>query len=423
MAQANDQTQLVGTFKDVWGDNVVEAFKFAAPISSRVGFETAQLVGGKFHQPVDLQMEHGFVYAASAASVTLATPIAGYLADAQVTGSQMYGRSEVSYEAMMRSQSDKQAVKEATKHVVRRLGLSATKRLEVQMLHGQKGIGIAGTLATEGGSFTTVVTLSDASWAAGIWAGMENAQVDIYDTTLATKRNLVSAADLAVTISAVNVAAKQVTLSYATARASWDSTFAATDVFFFRTAKPSTEFAGIDTISQNTGTLFNISATTYALWGGNIYSSTGTLSMSKLLDALSLPASFGLMSATAIAVVSPKAFEVLNSDQAALRQFGVNYRSGSAESGFEGLVYHGQTGKLEVLPHPFQKDGQANVFVPEEAKRIGASDLSFIDRGGPQPRLILESANNPASEMRIQSHQAVLLECPRHTVALTGITY
>jgi hypothetical protein len=423
MATTNDQTQLVGDFIDQWGSNVVELFKFMAPLASRIGFESANLIGGKYHQAVDLQTEQGFTYAAAGSTPTLLAAVAGYMGDAQVEGSQIYGRSLVAYEAIMRSQQEgKQAVKNATKYVVRRLGRSGTKRLEIDILHGRIGIGTLSGIS--GTSTTRVLTISDASWSAGIWAGAENATLDARRTN-STYADTKINANAAIVVTAVNMTAKQISVSgNATDLTALDSYAANNGYLFFETSSPTTSMAGLTTISTNTGSLFNISAATYALWGGNTYStSTGIPSMAKFLDALSIAASFGLQGMKATAIVSPKCFEVLNSDQAALRDYDVSYRPATGESGFEGLMYHGQTGPLEILPHPFQMDGQAHIICEEEMHRIGASDLSFVDRGGPSPRLILESANSPSSEMRIQSHQAIYSEAPRHMVYLGGITY
>lgn len=423
MATVNDQSQLVGNFIDTWGSDVIELFKFMAPLASRIPFESGNLIGGKYHQAVDLQQEHGFTYAAAGSTPTLLASVAGLMGDAQIEGSQIYGRSLVSYEAVMRSQQEgKQAVRNATKHVVKRLGRSGTKRLELEMLHGRRGIGVIG--AYSGSSTTRTWTITDASWSAGIWAGMENATLDIYRTNSTyadTKLN----SNAAVVVTSVDVANKKLSVSgNATDLTAIDSYSAGTGFIFLETSSTTSSMAGIDTIVRNAGTLFNINAATYALWGGNTYSaSTGTPSMAKFLDALSIAASFGLQGMKATAIVSPKCFEVLNSDQAALRKYDVSYRAANAENGNEGLVYHGQTGALEVLPHPFQKDGQAHIVCLEEMHRIGASDLSFVDRGGPSPRLILESANSPSSEMRLQSHQAIYSEAPRHMVLLDGITY
>jgi len=424
MATTNDQTQLVGDFIDVWGDNVVEAFKFAAPLAARIPFESGNLVGGKYHVPVDLAQEHGFTYAAANTTPTLLASVAGYMADGQVEGSQIYGRSLVAYEAIMRSQQQgKQAVREATKHVVKRLGRSGAKRLEVDLLHGRRGIGVIA--AQSGASTTRTWTISDASWAPGIWAGMEGATLDVYRTNSTyadTKLNTTGAAG-SLYVSAVDIENKQIDVTgNATDLTAIDSYSASNGFIFFETASTTTSMAGIDAISRNVGTLFNINAANYALWGGNVKSSTGVLSLAKILDALSLPASFGMMGMKATCIVSPKSFEVLNSDEAALRRHGAQYRS-AGTNGFESLEFYSQTGALEILPHPFQKEGQAHIVALEEFHRIGASDLSFIDRGGGQPRLILESANSPSSEMRLQSHQAIYCEMPRHCVVLDGITY
>ena len=93
------------------------------------------------------------------------------------------------------------------------------------------------------------------------------------------------------------------------------------------------------------------------------------------------------------------------------------------ETGFQSLTYNGPTGPLEILSHAFQKDGQAHIIVEEEIRRIGASDLDFVSRGSNGEKLILEVADSPASEMRLQSHQAIFSEAPRHMVLLDGITY
>lgn len=422
MGANNNQTQLVGNFKDVWGNDVVELFKFNAPLASRIKFESAELVGGKYHQPVDLQQEHGFTYSAAANDPTLLPAVAGLMGDAQVTGSQIYGRSRVSYEAIMRSQTSKQAVKQATKHVVKRLGRSGTKRLEIEMLHGQRGIGTISGIS--GTSTTRVLTISDETWAAGIWAGMENCTLDAYKTVTTYADTKINA-NAAIVLTAVDMINKKLSVSgNATDLTALDSFAASTGFLFFETSSTTASMAGIDAIVRNTGTLFNISASNYALWGGNTYStSTGTPSMAKFLDALSMAASFGLQGMKATLVCSPKCFEVVNSDQAALRKYDVEYRAAKGENGFEGLLYHGQTGPLEILPHPFQKDGLAHIIVEEEIHRIGASDLSFVDRGANGERLILETADSPSSEMRVQSHQAIYSEAPRHMVLIGGITY
>ena len=427
MASVNAVSTLTGLFKEVYGSSVIDLAKFQAKLSSRIKFAEAEAIGNKFHQPVNVKLEHAFSYAASGSTPSLATVNTGQLQDAQVDGSQLVGRSTVDYESIAKSMNgDKAAFIQATKHVVKNLSNSAVKRLEVQLLHGRSGIGKVSSLAAEAGTYTTVITLTDATWSPGIWAGMVGATLDFYSSAGGTWRNVASAVRVTCTITAIDTVNKTVTISYGTARASWTSTLAANDIIFFQSATggtSGTEFMGIDQISRNTGSMMNIDAATYELWAGNVYgTATGVLSMAKILDAVSIPASFGLAD-DVLCIVSPKNFEVLNNDLAALRMYDSSYSGAKAESGSETLKFHGQTGIIEVLPHPFQKDGSVHIVPPARMKRIGATDLTFIRRHGTSEALILETADTASAEMRVYSHQALFIEAPRETVVMDGVTF
>ncbi len=146
--------------------------------------------------------------------------------------------------------------------------------------------------------------------------------------------------------------------------------------------------------------------------------------MGKLLESLATPVSYGA-EGEYLAVVAPRAFEVLNTDLAALRMFDSSYSKGGNEgqSGFGSIKYFYQNGSLEIMAHPLQKDGLCHVFNPTEAKRIGATDLTFITRKGQEEVLVLELANTAGSEMRCYANQALFIEAPKRTTVLAGITY
>jgi hypothetical protein len=143
--------------------------------------------------------------------------------------------------------------------------------------------------------------------------------------------------------------------------------------------------------------------------------------MGKLLEALATPVAFGA-EGDYLAVVSPKAFEVLNTDLAALRMLDSSYGK-KGQNGFGSITYYFQNGTLEIMAHPLQKDGLCHVFNPSEAKRIGATDLTFITRRGSEDALILELAGSSGAEMRCYVNQALFIEAPRRTSVLAGITY
>jgi hypothetical protein len=432
----NQQSTLVGLFKEVYGENIVEAWSFMAKLAKRIGFVQQELRPGNFYnQPVDVQFEQGISQAA-AGSVPGASggpiffaPTAGMMQNAQIAGAQLIGRSQVSYEAIARSANSKAAFKQATQHIVRRLSQAVVKRLETQLLHGQRGIGVISSLATEtgvSGNYSSVCTITDASWSSGLWAGMIGAYIDVYQSNLTSPRNAVNSSTVRCQVTAIDTAAKTVTLNYTTVAV---RDFVAGDVLFFGGGlggSASTELAGLDVITRlnaSSPAFQNIPGATYDLWRGNQYSTaTGVLSFAKLLEAAGLAASYGLLDEL-VAVISPRAFEVLNSDIAALRQYDVSYKSASAENGTGALKFHAQTGVVEIMPHAFQKDGLAHLFAPNEALRIGATDVSFITRQGSEDKLILESSTSAASEMRAYSNQSLFCAQPRHTVLMDGITY
>lgn len=417
MAVINDQSTLVGNFKDQYGEGVITAFAFIAKLANAIKFDNDYgTLGQTYIVPVDLTLEHGWTATAGGTTPTgsgYLNPSAGQSQKASVDGFSLYGRAQVSYEAIMRSVGNKQAFRSATEWVFKKLGLSGSKRLELQILHGQEGLGAISANPSTGSSRPVVLT--DDSWSAGIWAGMEGATIDLYNSG-GTKQNTA-----AITISSVSVSAKSLVLSCP--NASDQSLNLANLNIFLETHSPTTEMAGLGKIAGNTGPLFGINAANYTLWAGNSQSNTGSMNFQKLLDFMSVPASYGLAGRKAVAVVPTKLFEVLNTDQAALRKYDVSYRPATAETGSEGLVYHSQTGTLEVMPHPFQKDGRLNIFVPDEAKRIGATDLTMIDKGEGAERIIFDSPTSPAKEMRAFSNQSVFVEQPRHTFVATGITY
>lgn len=443
----NNQSTLVGLFKEVYGANIVEAWSFMAKLAKRIGFvEQAQQPGGNYNQPVDVQFEHGISAAAAGATPGAASsplfflPTAGAMQNAQIVGAQLVGRSQVSYEAIARSANSKAAFKSATQHVVKRLSQAVLKRLEIQLLHGQTQACVVASAAAQtgaGGAYFTVVTVTDAEWSTGMWAGMVGAYVDVFQSggTAREANNINTGVTSGATgwcrVSSVDNASKTVTLNYGATM-----TVAANDVLMFAnggngtsvtlTTTRANEMAGLDLITglnAASGTFQNIATGTYDLWRANQYSSsTGVLSFPKLLEAAGLAASYGLMDEL-VAVISPRAFEVLNSDVAALRQYDVSYSPAKAENGASKLVFNGQTGPIEVLSHPFQKDGLAHLFCPNEALRVGASDVGFITRQGSEDKLILESSTVAASEMRAYSNQALFVSQPRHTVRMAGLTY
>jgi len=418
MAAVNDQAQLVSLFKEVFGDSVINRFPTITKISRMFDFSKAEALGKKLVVPVQVAEEHGITYAAGTdaeANITLLTPTAGELQSAEIDGAQIYARSRVGYAAIERTKNDKGAFQQALRYTVDLLTRAAGKRLEASHMWGRRGWGTIDSVSGSGTTRTWVIT--EDSWAAGLWAGAKNMTLDIFAADYSgTKVN----SNLKVTVTAVTRSAHSISVS---GNATDLGNVVAGMQIFPETASPTTEFAGIDAILANTGTLFNISASTYDIWKANQKAVNGAISMEAILDGVRLGAEQGLMD-DVIAIVSPKAFQVLNNDLAALRRIDRSYSTKEGENGTEEILYHGQTGTVRIMPHLYMKDGKAFIICPKEWHRVGAtSDFGFVTRRNDGEKLLLELPDNPASEMRCMFLGAVYCEAPAHNTVLTGISY
>lgn len=419
MAGENTVATLNGLFKTVYAEKLIDLIPDYAVLQKRVEFVPAAKETGAFYaQPVVLSHESGFTYNGTAGGVaTLNNPSNGVMKEAQVYGSELILRTQMSYASLARAASaGARAFKRASAFKVEDMNNAMRKRLEIAMLYGQDSLGIVSV--NSGGTTSYTLTISDASWAGGIWAGAEGAVLDVFNTGKTTRRNTA-----ALTVSSVDSDNKQIVVAATSGEL---DTCVATDVIAFRgavTATPTySEMAGLKTIISNTGTLFNIAANTYSLWKGSVVSSVGQISFTKLQDAVGKAVNKGLMEKVLV-LVSPKAWAVLNSDQAALRMFDGSYGGGKKfENGGESLMFHSVNGPMEVVCHPMVKDGEAFVLPPDSLLRVGSVDMSFSVPGFDEQFFQLVPGYG-AVELQCYADQAIFCERPAHAALLTGITY
>lgn len=419
MATINDQAEMVSLFKQVFGESVINRFPNITKLTKMIDFSKAEVLGLHLLVPVQVAEEHGITIAAGTdpeGNITLLEPTAGELKQATIDGCQIYARSRIGYATMSRAaEKGAAAFEQALRHVVNLLTKACGKVLEAMHLHGKRGWGTLGSVS--GSGTTRTWTISDGSWAAGLWNGAKNMTLDVFAADYTgTKVN----SNAKVTITAVSRSAKTLSVS----GNATDLTNIVAGMHLFReTGSPTTEFAGIDHITRNTGSLFGIDAAVYDIWKGNISTTGGLPSMELILDGVRQAAEQGLMD-DVVAICSPRAFQVLNNDLAALRRLDRSYSTKEGENGTEEILYHGQTGTVRIMPHLYQKDGQIHIISPKEWHRVGATaDFGFVSRHGTSERLLIELPNNPASEMRAQFLGAIYCDAPSHQVVLAGLTY
>lgn len=407
MATVNDASAL---FKRVWGDGTIKAVPDFAKLQKEIPFSKKEKLGDMYVVPVLLQHEHGFSYGSHGdGAFSLNASVAGAVQQAQVRGSMIVLRSQLSYEDVFKAvEAGPAAFEAAMGLVVENMQRSFAKRQELAFLYGQQGLGVVST------NTAGVLVLTAASWAPGIWSGMKDCILEAWDGITATQTQ--HNGDL--TVSAVSFSAKSVTVT------GTNSAVVAADSLYFKGARTSTalkECIGLDKIiTTATGNIFNISTTSYELWRGQSRAVSGAISMLSALNAASDATNLGLMDMAKL-YLPVRRWNQLNSDQAALRRYGAY--SAKYENGAEGIVYHSTNGRIEVEAHPFIKEGDG-FFLPNPSKkilRVGASDITFR-RPGMSDEIFRVLVDNAGLELRAFSDQAVIITTPAHAVKLTGIT-
>jgi hypothetical protein len=377
MAAVTVVSQLDGLFKRIYADNLKDLIPKNAKLIKRVKFSQRKRLGDTYEQPVVLANEHGVTYAsAGAGAFTLNTPIAMQTKNARIPSVQMVLRSRMDYEAASKASAGgangERAFRQATELMVMSMTNSTTHRLECSMLYGETGLGKI-SVSYNSDSTTTVAYISDLTWAVGIWAGCENAKIDIYNAT--SKVN-----SAALTISKVDPVLKTLTLTGAAADItavdnSAGSTGSGLDIYW--EGSYGKDMYGLDKQITNTGSLFGINASTYNLFKGNTYAAAGAITTSKLLKSTTIAIGKGGLNENVIAYVSPTNYAVLNAEIFGKREYDVSYASGVAKAGNETLKLYCQSGLMEIEPHSMVKDGEAFIGPTSCIKRIGSTDVTL----------------------------------------------
>jgi len=415
-------SELTGLFKEAYADVIQNLVPEVAKVIKMVPFiERDKEEGNKYHQPVIVSNEHGFTYAGpSAGAFALNDAVSMNMQDAQVEGSQILLRSALSYDAAAKASNSKKAFVKATELLVENMMESSAKRLELSCLYGRSGLGKCASSANASAT-TTLVTLTTAYWATGIWSGSETAKVNFYtsNTTLVS-----SGADSIFTVTQVDANNRKLLITgTATGITALDAAILANanDVDIYFNSSFAKEMYGLDQILSNTSaTLFNISATDYNLWAGNVFSvGNVALTMGKLLIGVSKAVQRGL-NEKVVCLLNPDTWANVNSDLAALREYDGSYRRERAENGVENITFYHQNGAIELVSHNCVKEGEAFVFPPKKVRRVGAQDISFKTPGR-EDEIFLHLPSNAGFELRTYTDQAIFVETPARTVKLTNI--
>lgn len=414
---------LDGLFKNVYASKIEDLIPKSNKIQQLVNFDVGEKIGLQFNQPVMLSDEGGATYNTSttASAFSLNAAVGGIMQNAQVSGSEIVMRSWLPYRDAARATAGGEAAfTSATELQVKNNIKSARKRLEISLLYGGSGLATTASYSNTNAT-TTVVTFTAATWASAMWSGLINSVFNFYDSGVIVGTN--GTTDTKFVLTSINSSTRAVTFT--------STSTGITDLQTAITSDPTTviayfdgaygeECVGLDSITTNTGVLFNISATTYDLWKGNTSTVTGALTMGKILNGLAGAVGRGL-DEDGVLLVNPNTWQDLSTNEAALRRYDSSYKSKESDNGQESICYYGQNGKIEVMPHLFVKGGNAFFFVPDRMKRIGSVDVTF-EQPGTGGRIFFNIPDRAAYEFRSYTDQALFCDKPTTLVKFSGFT-
>lgn len=419
---------LTGLFYEKYADKIETLYQSAAILKDDVSFvKASQQNGGNFNQPVVMSPEQGFTYAAPNAAggpLAMNSAISMVMQNAQVLPYQMSARWVLDYESANRSVAGG-AFEPAAMLQMQNVLEQADNRVELSLLYGQEGLGVADSSVNVSAT-STDLTYSVGSWADATFGVSLNAQVQFFDTV--TGALISSGADSIFTITRVTTLTRVVRVTgTATGITALDIAAAAGSVdTFFNGARTSAavfnEMPGLSKIITNTGSLFNIDAAVYDLWKGNTYSAgSAALTFAKLQSAIALPVGKGLIEDVTV-YVNPKTWGNLLTEQSALRKYDSSYSETTTKNGSKALVFFSQNGKMTIKSHPFVKQGDAFAIPLARFRRVGSTDISFVTpTSNGSKQMWTDLPDVMGYQAKLYSGQTLFTSSPAKTVKITAI--
>lgn len=395
MAVTNTTTTLASRLKTVYNDGITQLIPTSTELMKRLKFRSELTLGEQAQFDVQLSHEHGFTVGQG--ELTLNAAVAQVSEKAKVDAYQIILRSRVAYDLISRAKSSKAAFARFNDSKFIPMVESFKKREEIYAMYGRDGLGKVS--ANNSG----VLTISDDTWCPSLWLGMEGCVLEAFSakTASADQHNT----DL--TITSVDIVNKTVTVS------GTSSAVVQNDHLYFKGDRTTTAHkapVGLMTIARNTGTLYNISASTYALWAANSYDvGTSALTLAKVLAASAKAADKGC-DEKLTCFVSTATFQSLVSDQAALRKYDASYSKGKLENGAESLSFYGCTGQIEIVPYMYIKQGEFVMFPERWVSLIGSSEM--VNQLGKDGDIVFDLESTSAKEMRLFAEWTVFCERP-----------
>lgn len=393
MSTTNTTITLASRLKEMYPKGITNLFPSSAELTKRIVFRKDIQTGEKARFDVQLSPENGVT--CGSGSFALLDPIAQVAAKSEVVGSQVIIRSWVSYDLISRAANNKVAFASFLDSKFIPVVESFRNRCEIYNLVGRQGVGVVS--ANNAGTFT----ITPASWNSALWMNLIGCTLEAWTAVAGSG----SQHDGDVVVSSIS------TTNHTVSVTGTNSSIVAGDILFLKTQRSYAPYGLMD-IAKNTGTLFSIDAATNPAWAASAYDcGTSAVTLGKLAQAACLAADKGCSSeAKLVCMLSPKAFQSVASDQAALREYGVNYSKSVGENGFEKLKFWTPAGPLEIISYLYMPEGAFVIYPERFTYRIGSEEgTSELSNTG---EMFFDVSGSNSKEMRMYADYTVYSEKP-----------
>lgn len=420
MSNELDLAKADGLFKDVFGQSN-DARPEEATLQRLHPYSDVAKTGDEYCEEVEIRAPNGFSYTGATTTVSALKGVRNAVfLQAKSKSYEVILREQVQNKVLNQAMAGgKTSFKSGMSAVTGGMQKSIANRLEANLLHGQRGLGVVESVA-DGGSSTVVVTFTAATWSTGIWFILgEGATFDAI-TSGATVNN----GSGPLILKTIDVANRAVTFDHS---GTFSSEVAAADVIHPEgcgiTATP-TDFAGLMTQGSNTtGTVLGISATTYANWKANTLDAGGPFSFGIFERALHEVRSRAKGSGKLIALMG-KPYSVLVSELQTMGKLEVDSASKNITAGVKGLTYDAgaDLGEVDIIFHAMMRDGEVLVYPKNEVIRGGAIDIKF-GKAGTDEKFFEPVPGYNAVELQATYDQLLMLRKPAGACLISGITH
>jgi len=378
--------------------------------------------GRKYLVPAQMSHENGVTYGDGSVFALNSASAAAY-DEIEVDAAPVILLTQLSESVANRMANNRQTFVTESTLRARVMYESLARYLEISMLYGKSTTGWGTAYSTSAATAVQTVVIDLAQWSGGIWSGAVGAVLEAYKNDAGSITKIVDSTNTTCTVTKVVAATRTITMTCASATlaAAIDTAKASYPVFFVPKGAYENDMIGLEKQIVGGAIYFGIDPTVYPLWQGQTYAcGSASLTMAKVLAGSALATSVGGLNTDSVLMVSAVTYQNLNADQAALRSYDGSYGASDAETGTDGITYHGPGGKIKVIVNNIVKEGEAYLVPPKYLSRVGAKELSF-QRPGKTDEFFQEIPGYAGYSLRAGAEFAVLLSRPAMAVKFTAI--